>query len=95
MRQNHKESQVNHKFRYMSRVLHSFSLARFWPMHGTDRTAYVERKKKKRVKKMYGPISPAKKTRRTSPARVRTEKGLKTEYCNKTLWMGTALQIIS
>ena len=56
-------------------------------MHGSDRTAYVERKKKKRVKKILSPIRPAKKTRRTRPARVITEKGLKTEYCNKTIWI--------
>ena len=62
-------------------------------MHGTYRTAYVERKPNTRVKKMKPPISPARKTRKTSSARVIAEKGLKTEYCNKTLWMGTALQI--
>ena len=61
-------------------------------MHGSDRTAYVERKKKKRVKKILSPIRPAKKTRRTRPARVITEKGLKTEYFNKTLGMGTDYQ---
>ena len=60
-------------------------------MHGIDRTAYIARKKKKRMKKILSPISPDKKTRRTSPARVRTENGLKTEYCNKTLWIGAAL----
>ena len=50
-------------------------------MHGTDRTAYVKRKKKKRVKKMGHPISPARKTRRTRRARVIAEKWLKTECC--------------
>ena len=62
-------------------------------MHRTDRTVYVERKPNTRVKKMKPPISPARKTRRTSSARVIAEKGLKTEYFYKTLWMGTALQI--
>ena len=61
-------------------------------MHGSDRTAYVERKPNTRVKKMKPPIRPARKTRRTRPARVITEKGLKTEYFDKTLGMGTAYE---